>query len=34
MKYLNFVAANRRAAREDVAVMQREIPGWEAKEFV
>src|ERR1700722_10346023 len=29
MKYLNFVAASGRAAREDVAVMQREIPGWE-----
>lgn len=29
MKYLNFVAADGRPAREDVAVMQREIPGWE-----
>src|ERR1700721_528197 len=29
MKYLNFVAASGRPAREDVAVMQREIPGWE-----
>src|SRR3984957_5715463 len=29
MKYLNFVAASGLPAREDVAVMQREIPGWE-----
>lgn len=29
MKYLNFVAADGRPAREDVAVMQQEIPGWE-----
>src|ERR1700722_14828365 len=29
MKYLNFVAADGRPAREDVAVMQREIPDWE-----
>jgi hypothetical protein len=29
MKYLNFVAASGRPAREEVAVMQREIPGWE-----
>jgi hypothetical protein len=29
MKYLNFVAADGRPAREDVAAMQREIPGWE-----
>jgi hypothetical protein len=29
MKYLNFVAASGRPAREDLAVMQREIPGWE-----
>jgi hypothetical protein len=29
MKYLNFVAATGRPAREDVAVMQREFPGWE-----
>src|SRR6202041_2975380 len=31
MKYLNFVAASGRPAREDLAVMQREIPGWEKK---
>src|ERR1700722_14701806 len=29
MKYLNFVAASGRPAREDVAVRQRETPGWE-----
>jgi hypothetical protein len=29
MKYLNFVAASGRPAREDLVVMQREIPGWE-----
>src|ERR1700733_1721378 len=29
MKYLNFVAASGRPAREDLTVMQREIPGWE-----
>jgi hypothetical protein len=29
MKYLNFVAASGLPAREDVTVMQREIPGWE-----
>jgi len=29
MKYLNFVAAEGRPTREDVAVMQRDIPGWE-----
>jgi hypothetical protein len=28
MKYLNFVGAEGRPTREDVAVMQREIPGW------
>ena len=29
MKYLNFVAATGRPAREEVLVMQHEIPGWE-----
>ena len=31
MKYLNFVAASGRPAREDLTIMQREIPGWEKK---